>query len=107
MRSKTPALCLILATLAASVSAHAEGDPERGRLKAETCLGCHGIDSYKNVYPTYHVPKLGGQKAEYLVTALAAYANGERPHITMHAQSSTLSPADIEDIAAFFASQSD
>lgn len=81
----------------------AAGDPEAGRVKADTCMGCHGIPSYKNVYPTYHVPKLGGQHAEYLVDALRAYQEGQRQHPTMRAQAATMSEQDMLDIAAFFA----
>ena len=80
----------------------AEGDAAAGRKKAETCLGCHGIEDYKNVYPTFPVPKLGGQNAQYIVDALKGYANGDRPHGTMHAQAATLSEQDMADIAAWF-----
>jgi cytochrome c553 len=66
-------------------------------------MGCHGVPSYNNVYPTYKVPKLGGQHAQYLVAALEAYKNGQRSHQTMQAQAKTLSEQDIQDIAAFFA----
>ena len=69
---------------------------------AITCMGCHGIPGYFNVYPTYNVPRLGGQHAEYLVAALKAYRLGQRSHPTMGAQANTLSDQDIADIAAFF-----
>ena len=80
------------------------GDAEAGRQKAETCLGCHGIPAQVNVYPTYHVPKLGGQLEQYLIAALAAYKNKTRTHATMQANASSLSDEDIADIAAYFAS---
>lgn len=79
------------------------GDPAAGRVKAGTCLGCHGVANYSNVYPTYHVPKLGGQRGAYLVSALEAYRAGEREHPTMRGQASSLSEHDIRDIAAFLA----
>ena len=66
------------------------------------CMGCHAIPGYSNVYPTYHVPRVGGQHAEYIVAALKAYRAKERSHPTMQAQASTLSDKDIDDIAAFF-----
>lgn len=81
-----------------------EGDPERGRVKADTCLGCHGIPSYTNTYPTYHVPKVGGQHREYIIAALLAYRSGQREHDTMHNNAVTLSDQDIADIAAYFSS---
>jgi cytochrome c553 len=80
----------------------AQGDAEAGRLKADTCMGCHGIPGYTQAYPTYAVPKLGGQHAAYIVAALQAYKSGERVHKTMHAQAATLSTQDMEDIAAYF-----
>ena len=90
--------------LLCGLQAHAAGDPERGAIRSETCLGCHGIASYTNVYPTYRVPKLGGQHAEYLSAALKGYRSGERSHPTMRAQASNLSDQDIDDVAAYFAS---
>ncbi len=105
MTSTIRALCCAIALLAAPHGVQAEGDPAAGKRKAYTCLGCHGIPDYKNVYPTYHVPKLAGQSAEYIVLALKAYTSGERPHSTMHAQAATLSEQDKLDIAAYFASQ--
>ena len=85
-------------------TAMAEGDVAAGKVKAETCLGCHGIPGYTNVYPTYHVPKLGGQHAAYIVDALKAYKAGQRDHETMHANAADLSEQDMKDIAAFFES---
>ena len=79
------------------------GDPHRGKLISYTCLGCHGIDGYKNAYPMYSVPKLEGQSPDYLVAALHGYRDGDRSHITMHDQAETLSDQDIADIASFFA----
>lgn len=69
----------------------AEGDATAGRLKAETCLGCHAVTGYYNVYPTYHVPKLGGQSAGYIASALKAYRSGTRIHGPMQANASDLS----------------
>jgi cytochrome c553 len=79
------------------------GDAARGKAISYTCLGCHGIDGYRNAYPEYSVPKLEGQHPEYLVDALHEYRSGDRAHLTMHSQASTLSDQDIVDIAAFFA----
>jgi cytochrome c553 len=90
-----------------SSNALAAGDAAAGKLKAELCMGCHGIPGYFNVYPTYHVPKIGGQHAEYIVAALKAYKAGQRSHATMQAQAKSLSEQDMADIAAFFASQGD
>jgi len=80
-----------------------QGDPHRGRELSYTCLGCHGIDGYRNAYPDYSVPKLEGQNPEYLSSALHDYRKGDRSHLTMHSQASELSGQDIADIAVFFA----
>lgn len=84
-------------------AAQAAGDPAEGARKAKTCLGCHGVVGYRNAYPTYHVPKLGGQHPEYLVAALKDYASGARKHATMQIQAGFLSEQDMQDIAAYFA----
>ena len=91
----------LLATAALSLPAFAEGNVEAGRVKANTCMGCHGIPKYNNVYPTYRVPKLGGQHKEYIIAALKEYREGNRPHKTMAAQAASLSDQDIEDIASY------
>jgi cytochrome c553 len=102
-----PALLAATATsLVLTAPALADGDAERGRQLAYTCYGCHGIANYKNVYPTYSVPKLEGQNAEYLAASLAAYKSGERAHATMHSQAATLTEQDMKDIAAFLAGKS-
>ncbi|MGQ0658207.1 MAG: c-type cytochrome [Chromatiales bacterium] len=88
-----------------AASAPGAGDAEAGRVKAQTCTGCHSIATYYNVYPTYRVPKLGGQHAEYIVAALKAYKSGERAHHSMHANAINLSDQDMADIGAFFANE--
>lgn len=89
-----------------AVSAHAAGDPAPGdpaigEKKFYTCVGCHGIDDYKNAYPDYSVPRLRHQNSAYIISALQEYKSGERPHATMHAQASSLSDEDMQDIAAY------
>ena len=83
--------------------AQGAGDPAAGKQKAVTCLGCHGVPGYRNSYPSFRVPKLGGQHAGYLVSALKAYRDGQRDHQTMQAQARQLSEQDMQDIAAYFA----
>lgn len=101
MKSVRWGLAALTASLMCATAAHAGGDAEAGRHKFYTCVGCHGIPNYNNVYPTYHVPKLGGQNAEYIANALKEYKSGERKHPTMHAQAVSLSDQDMADIAAF------
>jgi cytochrome c553 len=87
----------------AAQAAPDKGNAQRGKAISYTCLGCHGIDGYKNAYPMYSVPKLEGQNPDYLASALHGYRDGDRSHLTMHSQASTLSDQDIVDIAAYFA----
>ena len=89
------------ATAPAPVAAAPTGNPENGRALTYTCQGCHGITGYKNAYPNYHVPRIGGQAKEYLANALNEYRQGKRKHPTMQAQAQSFSEQDIADIAAF------
>ena len=93
------------ATTAAAPAPAAASAPDahHGKEVSYTCLGCHGIEGYKNAYPMYSVPELRGQNPEYLVIALQGYRDGDRSQITMHSQAESLSPKDMADVAAFLA----
>ncbi len=86
----------------APTSAPAEGDPEAGREKASTCEACHGPDG-KSVEPAY--PNLAGQHESYLIKALSDYRSGARSDAIMQNFAANLSNQDIEDLAAWYASQ--
>src|ERR1700726_5101714 len=97
---------IAVAAFAGTARAHqpaAHGDARHGKAISYPCLGCHGIEGYKNAYPMYSVPKLEGQNPDYLAAALHGYRDGDRAHVTMHSQASELSDQDILDIAAYFA----
>lgn len=83
----------------------AKGDPVAGKIKAAAiCSGCHGIVGTKTAYPeVYLVPKIGGQNADYLVSALKAYRSGERYNQTMQGLASALKESELVDIAAYYA----
>jgi cytochrome c553 len=101
-----PRTRLLIAAVACALAtaAQAAGDPVAGRQKNFQCMGCHGIPGWKTAFPeVYHVPKLGGQHAAYIVNALKQYKSGERDHGTMRAIAATLSDKDMEDIAAYYA----
>ncbi len=102
--NKMKKILLVLLLMTCSLPLLAAGDVERGKLISYTCTGCHGIKFYKNAYPNYHVPRLGGQNEAYIASALKAYRSKERGHTTMQAQAGSLSDQDIADIAAYFAS---
>lgn len=81
------------------------GNAQRGAVLASTCLGCHGIEGYRNAYPDYAVPRLAGQHAQYLEAALKEYRSDARDYPTMHLQALSLSDQDIADVAAYLASK--
>ncbi len=85
----------------APVAAVPVGNAQTGRTLAYTCQGCHGVTGYKNAYPSFHVPRIGGQSAEYLTQALTEYKKGNRKHPTMQAQAQSFSDQDIADISAY------
>ncbi|PPU91953.1 c-type cytochrome [Xanthomonas albilineans] len=118
MRTQPLAACLALAILvsigvvpamaqsaptptAPATSAPVQGNAANGRLLTYTCQGCHGVTGYKNAYPSYRIPKIGGQSTQYLTQALTEYRLGKRKHPTMQAQAESFSEQDIADIAAF------
>ena len=94
------ALVIIGVLLVGTVNA---GDAAAGKTKSATCAGCHGATGSSN-NPMY--PNLAGQKDQYLVKAIKAYRSGKRGDPTMKAMVSALSDADVENLAAFFSSQS-
>src|SRR5258707_14794529 len=95
----------IAALVAASGCAYAAEDNKLViENKIAQCQGCHGIADWKTAFPeVYRVPKLGGQKAGYIVMALKAYRSGERDFATMRAIAADLSDKDIQDLAAYYA----
>jgi cytochrome c553 len=93
-------LTLLLTSLAGSLLA--EGTPAAGKEKAKVCEACHGLDG-KSIAPNY--PNLAGQHESYLVKALADYRAGRRTNPIMAPMAMNLSDQDIEDLAAWYASQ--
>lgn len=91
------ATCLLIT----SGTAIAQGDAEAGSELGFTCLGCHGIEGQRNAYPSFRVPRLGGQSIDYLEAALNAYRAGARPHPTMQAQAGSLTDDDIDNLVAW------
>ena len=90
------------ATLAFNVQA--SGDAAKGQKKAaEVCAACHGADGAKPSAPDQ--PVLAGQYYDYLVQALSDYKVGRRTNPIMKGFAAQLSKQDIQDLAAWFASQ--
>lgn len=100
MKKTTTAFAFGFLTLSSIEINVQAADAEKGKVAFETCRGCHSAPGYSNVYPTYYVPKIGGQRAEYTVAALTAYKEQSRPRGTMTANAFDLSQKRIENIAA-------
>jgi len=103
-------LCLLLClSLGMSVSAVAEGDAEAGKAKSAVCAACHGLDGNSMININ---PKIAGQHEKYLVKQLmefklASQTGGEegRNNAVMNGMAAPLSEQDMQDLAAYFASQ--
>jgi cytochrome c553 len=90
--------------LALAGGAQAAGHPPAGKEKAtQVCAACHGPDGNKPSAPDQ--PILAGQYYDYLVRALTDYKIGRRNNPIMKGFAGQLSKQDIEDLAAWFASQ--
>lgn len=79
----------------------AEPDAAAGSVKFESCAGCHSRPGYANAVPRFQVPKLGGQQAAYVVSALKAYSIGERKHPAMRGNAEGLNEQEMRDIASY------
>ena len=91
-------------SLVLAAPAQAAGDAAKGRVKAISCMGCHGIPGYHNAYPNYPVPQ--GGRAEPRVRrrrAQGVQVGTSAATSTMQAQAASLSEQDMRDIAAYFA----
>lgn len=88
--------CLLLA----AHSADAAGSVKAGRDKAQKCEACHGLDGMSKLP---EAPNLAGQVVPYLIGQLQAFKSGARKNDVMSVMAATLSPQDIEDLAAYYA----
>ena len=77
---------------------------EAGKAKVDlVCANCHGANG---VSVSDTIPNLAGQRVAYLQSQLNALKSGTRKNAVMNAIASQLSPADIANVAAYFASLS-
>ncbi len=77
-------------------------DIEAGKNKAAMCQGCHGVNGNSS---NSAWPNLAGQQANYLENQLKAFKSGTRNNPIMKGIATGLNEKDIENVAAFFASQ--
>ena len=100
-------VALMLVMVCAAVlpySAQAGGNAENGKGLAQACAACHGPEGNKPIGPDF--PIIAGQHADYLRKALLDYKSGARANPIMRTFAEPLSKQDIDDLAAYFASQS-
>ena len=93
-------ICLGLGLI---TQANAAGNAEAGQARSATCAACHGVDG-NSVNPQW--PSIAGQDSGYIARQLKAFKSGERENPLMSPQAMGLSDQDVEDLAAFFSSQS-
>ncbi|WP_162922448.1 cytochrome c [Aliivibrio sp. EL58] len=82
------------------------GDAKLGKLKAPSCIFCHG-ETGKAIDSSY--PNLDMQNEMYLYNSMKSYQNDERKGPLaqmMKAQLQRLNDQDLKDIAAFYANAS-
>jgi cytochrome c553 len=91
----------LLIVLACAPLTHA-ADIEAGKAKvAMVCAACHGANG---VSVSDTIPNLAAQRASYLETQLKALKDGTRKNPVMSAIAAQLSPAEMANVAAYFAS---
>ena len=78
------------------------GDVAEGKTKAATCAACHGADG--NALIAMY-PSLAGQGEAYLVKQITNFKSGARKDPVMSGMVAALSADDIQNISAYFASQ--
>ncbi len=96
---------VLAATISLTTSAAtsmAAGDVAAGKAKSASCAGCHGMDG-NSVNPEW--PNLAGQHAKYIAKQLGDFKAGkDRNNATMSGMVAGLSPQDMSDLGAYFAS---
>lgn len=96
-------LVVSMLAVCASGLASAEGDAAAGADKITVCLACHGQDG--NASQLDNVPKIGGQNEGYLLKQMQEIKSGVRAAPLMTGMLNNLNDQDLEDVAAYFASQ--
>lgn len=65
------------------------------------CVACHGADGRGRGQPD--IPVLGGQRPDYLLASLRAYASGERKSAVMGNAAAALTADEMRALAGYFA----
>jgi cytochrome c553 len=95
-------LLLVLSALCLASTCEA-ADPKAALPQVQqVCQACHGLDGNSSIADN---PKLGGQYPDYLAKALRDYKSGLRKNPVMAAFAAQLTPQEIDNLAAYYASQ--
>jgi cytochrome c553 len=86
----------------ASTNVMAEGDPQAGKEKSVTCAACHGQDG-NSINPEW--PSLAGQNETYILRSLHSFKDNSRQNVLMNSQVVNLDEESMQDLAAYYASQ--
>ena len=95
---------VVTAPLEIDLSKTTWGDAKAGQTKASACAACHGADGNSSD-PQY--PRIAGQSERYVAHQMALIASGQRTGtaVAMVPFVKDLSPQDMRDIGAYFATQ--
>jgi len=100
----TTAIFSLCVTLFFVITSHAAGDAKKGAAISQSCTACHGEASGKPTSNLY--PSLNGQNQDYLYKQMLSFKKGERKDATMNAMLAPMSEADLQNLAAYFATLS-
>ncbi|MDR6841592.1 c-type cytochrome [Pseudoxanthomonas sacheonensis] len=95
---------VVTAPLEIDLSKTTWGDAKAGQTKASACAACHGADGNSSD-PQY--PRIAGQSERYVAHQIALIASGQRTGtaVAMVPFVKDLTPQDMRDIGAYFATQ--
>jgi len=85
-----------------SFAAQAEPDIAHGKELSAVCVACHGSDGNS---PVGAFPSIAGQGQKYLVKQLVNIKEGTRAAMLMTGILDNYTNQDMQDVAAYFASQ--
>ena len=95
-------LMITLGFFLASAGVLAAGDAKQGEALTATCLACHGSDG-NSLAGSF--PNIAGQNEAYLYKQLVDIQTGARSAVLMTGILDGLTPQNLEDLAAYYASQ--
>ncbi|RLA10966.1 MAG: cytochrome c [Gammaproteobacteria bacterium] len=93
---------LTLCSLGLSPLQAGDADVGANTFNSRGCVGCHGASGKK---PIANYPVIGGKPAEFISGELNKFRSGERQNPIMGPMAAGLNDADVENLAAYLATQ--